>query len=187
MASAFGHAVVAVAMGKALPKILYSWKVILVGVLCTIIPDLDVIAFKFEIPYESFWGHRGFSHSLLFALIFGVTCAGGFSIKNFSWKPFLTLTLFFFICTASHAVLDALTNGGLGVAFLSPWDDTRYFFPWRPIVVSPIGAVRFFSERGFEVLKSEAIWVGLPCLLTWFLMLLLSFLGQERSKPTKSY
>lgn len=173
MASAFGHAVVAVALGKSLPKTLGSWKVILVGVFCTVIPDLDVITFKMGIPYDSFWGHRGFSHSLLFALVFAVLCATGFSIKAFTWKRWLMLTLFFFLCTASHAVLDAMTNGGLGVAFFSPLDDTRYFFPWRPIVVSPIGAARFLSERGLEVLKSEAIWIGVPCVTIYVLTVLL--------------
>lgn len=31
-----------------------------------------------------------------------------------------------------------LTDGGLGVAFFSPFDNKRYFLPWRPIRVSPI-------------------------------------------------
>ncbi|WP_422361082.1 metal-dependent hydrolase [Reichenbachiella sp.] len=172
MASAFGHALVVVSLGRALPKG-YSWKVVLVGVICTVIPDLDVMAFKFGIPYESFWGHRGFSHSLLFALIWGVVCAAGFSVRSSDRKFFWIHTVFFFLCTASHAVLDAMTNGGLGVAFFSPWDDTRYFFPWQPIAVSPIGAARFFSERGWEVLKSEAIWIGIPCVAAYLLTFLL--------------
>ena len=175
MASAFGHAIVAMALGKSLPKMLCNWKVILVGVICTIIPDLDVLAFKFGIPYESFWGHRGFSHSLLFALIFGTFCASAFVFSKFSWKSFITLVLFFFSCTASHAILDAMTNGGWGVAFFSPWDDTRYFFSWRPIAVSPIGAARFFSAKGLEVLKSEAIWIGVPFLFVGLIPLLMSF------------
>lgn len=172
MASAIGHALVAVSLGKVLPKFC-SGKVILMGVLCTVIPDLDVIAFKFGIPYDSFWGHRGFSHSLLFALIFAVLCAAVFSIKKFHLKVFLVLVIFFFICSASHGILDALTNGGLGVAFFSPWDNTRYFFPWQPIAVSPIGAARFFSERGLEVLRSEAIWIGIPCATVYLLTVLL--------------
>jgi inner membrane protein len=45
---------------------------------------------------------------------------------------------------ASHGILDAMTDGGLGVAFFSPFDDTRCFFPFRPIKVSPIG-LSFFS------------------------------------------
>jgi inner membrane protein len=62
-------------------------------------------------------------------------------------------------------LLDAMTTGGIGVALLAPFDVTRYFFPWRPIAVSPIGIARFFSERGVAVLLNEAVWVGLPCLL----------------------
>ncbi len=55
-----------------------------------------------------------------------------------------------------------MTNGGLGVAFFAPFDNTRYFFPWRPIQVSPIGAKAFFSAAGWRVIKSELIWVWLP-------------------------
>jgi inner membrane protein len=55
-----------------------------------------------------------------------------------------------------------LTNGGLGVAVLGPFDWGRYCFPFRPLAVSPIGVGRFFSARGLEVLRSEALWVGLP-------------------------
>jgi inner membrane protein len=47
------------------------------------------------------------------------------------------------------------------VAFLAPFDDARYFFPWRPVEVSPIG-LRFFSRWGFEVLESELLWIWLP-------------------------
>jgi inner membrane protein len=61
-------------------------------------------------------------------------------------------------------VLDALTNGGLGIAFLSPLDSARYFAPWTPIEVSPIGIENFFSRWGLAVLRSEALYVGLPCL-----------------------
>jgi len=62
-------------------------------------------------------------------------------------------------------VLDALTNGGLGVAFFSPFDTQRYFFPWTPIQVSPIGASRFFSTRGIDVLWSEIVWIWGPAIL----------------------
>ena len=55
-----------------------------------------------------------------------------------------------------------MTTGGLGVAFFAPFDDTRYFFPWRPIPVSPIGVRRFFGERGLAVLAGELLWVWLP-------------------------
>src|SRR5678815_3579050 len=63
--------------------------------------------------------------------------------------------------TASHGLLDALTNGGRGIGFFAPFSNHRYFFPWRPIQVSPIG-VGFFSPRGLRVLASEAGWIWVP-------------------------
>lgn len=69
--------------------------------------------------------------------------------------------MYFFLATASHGFLDAMTNGGLGVAFFSPFNNVRYFLPWRPIRVSPIGVTRFFSHRGLEVVQSELLWIWL--------------------------
>jgi inner membrane protein len=55
-----------------------------------------------------------------------------------------------------------LTNGGLGVALFAPFSNERYFWPWRPIEVSPIGLEAFLSPWGVRVLVSEAKWVWLP-------------------------
>ncbi|MDX5417626.1 MAG: metal-dependent hydrolase [Hymenobacteraceae bacterium] len=163
MASAFAHALAAVAIGKTLPGKYTSAKFWILGILCTIIPDADVVMFKFGVPYEHMFGHRGFSHSLVFAFILGILVTAIFyrSIKLTS-KQGMLLVLFFSLCTASHILLDALTNGGLGVAVLAPFDNARYFLPWRPIQVSPIGISNFFSEWGWRVVKSELLWVGLP-------------------------
>jgi inner membrane protein len=57
-----------------------------------------------------------------------------------------------------------MTNGGLGIAFFCPLSNNRYFFPFRPIQVSPIGITSFFSEWGFRVLVSEAVWILVPAL-----------------------
>jgi inner membrane protein len=54
-----------------------------------------------------------------------------------------------------------MTDGGLGIAFFAPFDDSRYFFPFRPIKVAPIG-LSFFSARGLAVIGSEILWVCLP-------------------------
>jgi inner membrane protein len=75
----------------------------------------------------------------------------------------VTLSGYFFLITISHGCLDALTDGGLGVAFFAPLDQTRYFFPWRPIEVSPIG-LDFFSARGLTVIESELLWIWIPAL-----------------------
>lgn len=165
MASLFGHAAVAIALGNSFSKKMTSWKFWLLAVFCAIIPDADVIGFSFGIKYQSFWGHRGFSHAIVFAVGLGFLLTGLFYRKHFFTLKGLLYSLFFGICTASHGVLDALTTGGLGVAFFSPFDDTRYFFPWRPIKVSPIGIANFFGDRGIKVILSELIWIGIPSFL----------------------
>lgn len=45
---------------------------------CAVLPDIDSIGFALGIPYGSLFGHRGLTHSLLFALITGVTVTGVF-------------------------------------------------------------------------------------------------------------
>ncbi|MFD2245979.1 metal-dependent hydrolase [Pontibacter ruber] len=163
MASAFAHALVAVAVGKTYPRTYTSLKFWLLGMLCTIIPDADVVMFRFGVPYEHLFGHRGFSHSLVFALLLGIMVTAVFyKSTSLTSRKGLFYILFFTLCTASHILLDALTNGGLGVAVFAPLDNTRYFLPWRPIQVSPIGVGNFFSEWGWRVIKSEMVWVGLP-------------------------
>ena len=75
--------------------------------------------------------------------------------------PHLAVFAFLFLCAISHPILDAMTDGGLGIAFFSPFSNERYFLPWRPIRVSPIGP-RFFSARGMETMRSELVWVWIP-------------------------
>jgi inner membrane protein len=75
----------------------------------------------------------------------------------------------FFLVWTSHGILDALTNGGRGVAFFSPFSSKRYFFPWTPIQVSPMSVRSFFNFRGWSVLKSEFVWIWLPGLFLVFL------------------
>tara|TARA_B110000091_G_scaffold214438_1_gene267882 strand:+ start:4485 stop:5027 length:543 start_codon:yes stop_codon:yes gene_type:complete len=162
MASLFGHAFIAIALGKSFSRKQRTWKLIILAVVAAIIPDADVIGFQFGISYGGFWGHRGVTHSFLFAFFFAILVTFLFYRKQFLTKKGILLILFFFLCTASHSILDAMTTGGYGVAFFSPFNDTRYFFPWRPIKVSPLGILRFFSERGLQVIRSEIGWIGLP-------------------------
>ena len=164
MASAFGHAFTAIAIRSGFSK-KETYKFTLLGIFCAVVPDADTIGFKFGVAYDSFFGHRGFTHSLVFAVFLGLLITGLFyrsCLKNY--KGFYYV-IFFTLCAASHSILDAMTSGGLGVAFFSPFDNTRYFFPWRPIKVSPIDVGSFFGERGLRVIKSELVWIGIPCTL----------------------
>ncbi len=122
-------------------------------------PDLDILTFPLGIPYGSFFGHRGFFHSFFCALVAGLLVALP-TCESFDIHWWL-LWGYFFVVIVSHGILDGFTNGGMGIAFFSPFDTGRYFFNWQPIEVSPIG-LSFFSEWGVRVMKSELLWVWLP-------------------------
>jgi len=166
MASAFTHAFAAIALGKIVSGERKGWRFWVLTAGSAVLPDGDVITFAFGVRYEDFLGHRGFFHSLFFALIWALLVVS-LEFRTASGRERVQLVGFFFVVTASHGVLDALTNGGLGVAFFAPFDNTRYFFPWRPLEVSPISVTRFFSEGGGEVLRSEFKFVWLPLGSLW--------------------
>jgi inner membrane protein len=142
--------------GKTIPR-----RLLVAGMVASMLPDLDVLAFRFGFAYASAFGHRGFSHSLLFAASMALlgACAWRW------WRVSFGLAgCFLFISMASHGVLDAFTNGGFGVAFFWPLTHQRFFFGAQVIEVSPLSVSRFLSERGAAVLASELLWVWLPCL-----------------------
>jgi inner membrane protein len=124
-----------------------------------LLPDADVITFPLGIPYASWYGHRGFSHSFAFAFLAAIAAAAlAAPLLGLAW---LRLLGPFVAVITTHALFDALTNGGCGVALFAPFDNRRYFFPWRPIQVSPIG-LGVFSRWGWRALVSEMVWVWLP-------------------------
>lgn len=179
MASAFSHIAVPIAMRIAGGKKLISWRLLVLAMILSVAPDLDSIAFQFGIPYESPWGHRGFTHSIFFALVFSL-------FPMFFYKQLkasrVAVYLTSLISMISHGVLDACTTGGLGVAFLWPMDSQRYFFPWQVIEVSPIHVQRFFSQKGLSVLSSEFYYVWLPCLTVGIGIFLMRLIWQKTSK-----
>ena len=162
MPTIFSHSIAALAVGKAVAPAGMPAKFWVASAVCAALPDIDVVSFAFGVRYDEMWGHRGITHSFSFALLLGIAVV----LLFFREVPLLSshwllLATYFFIITSSHALLDALTNGGLGVALLAPFTNERYFLPWRPIQVSPIG-LGFFSQRGMRVLVSEFKWIWLP-------------------------
>jgi inner membrane protein len=174
MPSIVSHPAVPLALTLLLPPELRSPGMIFLGVVCSVLPDLDVLGFRFGVPYGHVLGHRGLSHSIAFAVLLSASLAWLLPIAAQPSQT-LRLMLFSFLClsTLSHGMLDALTNGGLGVAFFAPFDNRRLFFPWRPIRVSPISVSAFLSATGVRVLRSEVQWVWLPAVLVAGLLTLL--------------
>lgn len=162
LASGFSHAVTALSIGTCFYRPGVPRHIWAVGALCSVIPDLDIIGFRYGVRYGDFWGHRGFTHSIVFAaLLVSVLSILGFR-RGLPGLSSFSIWMYLFLASASHGFLDAMTDGGRGVAFFSPFNDQRYFLPWRPIRVSPIGIGRFFSDQGLAVLKSELVWIWIP-------------------------
>jgi inner membrane protein len=152
------HSLVGAAIAAAGQPRPISGRLCASAAVCAALPDVDVVAFAMNVSYGNLMGHRGLSHSLVAAAALATVATVGTRGAGVSRGRAWTVL---FLATASHGLLDMCTDGGRGVAILSPWDTTRYFFPWRPIAVSPIGG-QFFSPRGLTVLFSEIRWVWGP-------------------------
>lgn len=148
--ASIGHVAVGLAAGR-----LYSGaraaRAMLGFSVLSMLPDADVIGFAFGVRYADPWGHRGAAHSLAVAACIGLACG---LVARFARLPFGKTAAFATATVASHGLLDALTDGGLGIALAWPLTTERFFAPWRPIPVAPIG-VRFLSAAGLRVASWE--------------------------------
>lgn len=159
MPSIFTHAAVPIALRSILPRNSIASPVALIATICSVAPDLDVAGFAFGIQYGDMFGHRGLTHSIAFAVIIAALLATLIPwSRNYKRLP---IFLFLFASTASHGILDSMTNGGLGVAFLAPFNSARYFFRWRLLEVSPLW-IDFFSATGAKAIFSELKWIWCP-------------------------
>ena len=161
MPSIISHPIVPVSIACLVGAEIIPPRLILVGGVASVLPDADVLGYWLGIPYDHLFGHRGFSHSPAFALL--IALVGLFFWRRLGGTP-LSVFVFLFLSVASHGLLDAATNGGLGVAFLSPFSNERFFLPWQPILVSPMAVNRFFTAQGWVLVQSELMWIWLPFL-----------------------
>lgn len=162
MPSVLSHPALPMALAVGLGRRFISRRLAFAAAIASILPDLDVLSFRFGIPYLHDFGHRGASHSLTFALLIGVI--GALAAGKLRAKRRMAFWLLFISC-ASHPLLDMLTDGGHGVALFWPFSSQRYFFPLRIIDVSPLAIDRFLGPAGLQVVASELLWIWLPCAL----------------------
>jgi len=153
------HTAVPLAIGIGLGSAAVSPRLLLVGVLASIAPDLDVAAFHFGVAYSDIKGHRGWMHSFAFALMLALLASvAAAPLRTTRRRAFA----FVLVSAASHGLLDMLTTGGLGAACFWPFSDTRHFLPWQVIKVSPLSLHRLLSPTGRAVMESELHRVWLP-------------------------
>jgi inner membrane protein len=120
-----GASVGAAVMGKR-----YGRKAALVGAICGTIPDLDVFIPMGD-PVSDMTYHRGFSHSILFAIL--ATPLLVWVLSKIKWFEFVCdkrTHLGVFLALVTHPLLDAMTIYG-----------TQIFWP---LPVAPIGVGSIF-------------------------------------------
>lgn len=165
MASPMTHLFVAV-LGTEAARTRRLW---FLGLFCSALPDFDGVIFKLSARFFNlrlggmWWTHRGFSHSLLFALIVGLTAAAfAQRVLRFD-KPLWFLALYFSGVAASHGLVDALTHGGEGVMFFAPFHDGRYLFPFTPVPTLKLR--HWLGIQGLITFSKELLWIWLPLFL----------------------
>jgi len=164
MATVVSHFLVGAGMHRFVDRGRNPWWTGLFAAGClAMLPDVDVLLMPW-VAYGDPWGHRGMTHSLAFAVVVGALAAL-VVVRRISFPGgYAGLAATFAAVVASHGLLDAMTDGGRGVAFFAPFDSTRYFLPIRPIPVSPITG-NLFHPRVMSVLAVETILLWPPALL----------------------
>lgn len=150
------HVTVGIAAGRLVtPRGRRAWGAMVGLAALSMLPDADVLAFSFGIPYHHPLGHRGATHSVAFAVAMGLLVGAGAAIARAGPRRAAQLGAVAGLTVLSHPLLDAMTTGGLGVGLWWPWSTERIFGPWRPIPVAPLGW-GFLSESGLRVALAEA-------------------------------
>lgn len=156
----FLHFAPAVALAVAVGPRAVGWRLTLLGVLCAVMPDADFLLVWLRLDsYSGTYGHRGFTHSLGFALAAGLVAASWPRPLSRTWRRRGVAGLYLALCTASHPLLDGLLDAGICNAWLWPVDGARHCMAWRPI---PLRGVALF---GWARLGTEALWIGGPLVL----------------------
>jgi inner membrane protein len=174
MATLYSHAVVGWGLARLYTARPMPWAYWGLAVALPIIPDLDVFS---TAAYGSPLGHRGITHSLLFAFLLGAVAASA------TFRPFRTswwsVASLFFLILASHGLLDAMTYGGEGIPFF--WPLAGRYGNWGVIPVSDI-AFELPDPRQSRAVRGELLWVWLPTIVVVGLTMLGRHLGGKYSR-----
>ncbi len=151
------HFAPALALAVAIGPQRIGWRLALAGAACGVLPDADFLLYVLHIDaYSGTYGHRGFTHSIGFALLVGA--AGALLAGRHPHRGRWLTATFLALCTFSHPVLDGLIDRGICNAWFWPLDGARHCLPWRPV---PMQGVPLF---GLDRLQQELLWIGLPLL-----------------------
>lgn len=121
------HIALGACIGEAFFEKGFGKKAMLWGVLAQSLPDIDFIASFWMSTPGALLAHRGFTHSLVFAVIiipvFALIADKIHKPHNISFKKWL---LFFSAAVFVHLFVDGFNNYGVG--WLEPFSHMRYSF-----------------------------------------------------------
>jgi inner membrane protein len=160
MTTIYTHAAAGLAIAAIATPRRMAWPYWCLAATLPVLPDLDSFSLSSS---NSVWGHRGFTHSLAFALAAGLLSAAltGWYLRVGFWR----LTLVFFLVTASHPLLDMLTRAGSGVALWWPFSDERIGSEaWGFIPLADF-AMTWPDPHRSRALQAELLYVWLPLAL----------------------
>ncbi|HEY0712777.1 MAG TPA: metal-dependent hydrolase [Polyangia bacterium] len=154
--ASIGHIAVGLLIGRAVETRSTRERLVTMGLFggMGLLPDADAVLVAAGSDYHGDFGHRGFSHSLLFAA--SVAAVTYLVSRRWGTKPKFT-ALLAFLAVASHGLMDAMTYRTRGIPFFWPLTDERFTLPWRPIPPAPFGG-HFLSQRGLDVMGIEMIY-----------------------------
>lgn len=192
MPSIITHAAVPLALWCAADRGRIPAWLLAAGVVAAMLPDADVLAFALHIPYADAFGHRGASHSLLFACVLAALAAvWAFFGSGRPWSaphssgsrrpwsavsrqprlaptqrgPTLASTVqavVFVFICAASHPLLDAMTSG-GLGVALAWPwSEQRFFAPWRPIRVSPFAPQFFSARGIATLLSELRWVWLP-------------------------
>ncbi|HEL3786074.1 TPA: metal-dependent hydrolase [Stenotrophomonas maltophilia] len=192
MPSIITHAAVPLALWCAADRGRIPPRLLVAGVIAAMLPDADVLAFALHIPYADAFGHRGASHSLLFAGVLAALAAVlAFFGSGRPWsaprssgsrrpwsavlcqprlaptkaRPTVASTLqaaVFVFVCAASHPLLDAMTSG-GLGVALAWPWSEHrFFAPWRPIRVSPFAPQFFSARGMATLLSELRWVWLP-------------------------
>ena len=121
------HIALGACIGEAFFEKGFGKKAILWGALAQSIPDIDFIASSWLNTPESLLAHRGFTHSILFALliipVFALTADRVHRPHNIAFRKWI---VFFAAEVFTHLFIDGFNNYGIG--WFEPFSHARYSF-----------------------------------------------------------
>lgn len=184
--------VLGAAVGEAVLGKKVGNKAMLYGAIAGTIPDLDIFASHFTDTVSALYIHRGFTHSIVFSLLFAPIF--GWIVSRYEaynhWKGW---TWLFFWAFVTHPILDAHTTWGtqlfwpfdLRLAFKTIFVvDPLYTLPFLVFLILAMKQKRSSKKRGFY--NKLGLTISTSYLVLTFLFKWISFNQFEKALETQN-